>query len=306
MPGVLTGLIPACHTPFNRAGHLDLSVVPRQAELFRESGLSAVFVGGTTGEWSSLTREERMALCDRWTEAAGTDLKVAVHVGHNCQAEAVALASHARESGAAAVAAVSPSYFRPVTVSDLIDFLVPIAAAADPLPFYYYQIPSMTGVRLPASLLLFEGRGRIPNLRGLKFSHDDLVDLQHCVRADDGGCDVLFGFDECLLAGLVLGVRGAVGCGYNFAAGHFQALMRAFTRGDLDEARARQVEAAALVQLLGKYGFLAASKAVMGLIGVECGPVRPPLRNLTGEEREWLAVELRSFELFARPLGRAE
>ena len=46
MPGVLTGLIPACHTPFDRGGHLDLSVVPRQAELFRESGMSAVFVAG--------------------------------------------------------------------------------------------------------------------------------------------------------------------------------------------------------------------------------------------------------------------
>ena len=99
MSGVLTGLIPACHTPFNRAGHLDLSAVPRQADLFRESGIKSVFVAGTTGEWSSLTRDERMALCDRWTEVAGDELKVAVHVGHNCQAEAVALASHARESG---------------------------------------------------------------------------------------------------------------------------------------------------------------------------------------------------------------
>ena len=121
MPGILTGLIPACHTPFNRAGHLDLSVVPRQAEVFRETGMSGVFVAGTTGEFSSMTRDERMALCDRWTEVAGDGLKVAVHVGHNCQAEAIALASHARESGAAAVAAVAPSYIKPATVADLVE-----------------------------------------------------------------------------------------------------------------------------------------------------------------------------------------
>jgi N-acetylneuraminate lyase len=306
MHGVLTGLIPACHTPFNRAGHLDLSVVPRQADLFRESGLASVFVAGTTGEWSSLTREERMALCDRWTEVAGGDLKVAVHVGHHCQAEAIALASHARESGAVAVAAVAPSYFKPASVSDLVEFLIPIAAAADPLPFYYYEIPSMTGVRLPTSRLVQEGRSRIPTFRGLKFSHDDLVDLQHCIQANGGDFDVLFGFDECLLAGLVLGIRGGVGATYNLAAGHYQRLMRAFDRGDLDEARARQVEAATLVQVLGKYGFLAASKVVMGLIGVECGPVRPPLRNLTPEEVASLARDLEAFDLFSRPLGRAE
>jgi N-acetylneuraminate lyase len=306
MPGVLTGLIPACHTPFNRAGHLDLSVVPRQAELFRESGSASVLVAGTTGEWSSLTREERMALCDRWTEVAGADLKIAVHVGHNCQAEAIALASHARESGAAAVAAVAPNYFKPASVSDLVDFLVPIAAAADPLPFYYYEIPSMTGVRLGASRLLSEGRSRIPNFGGVKFSHDDLVDLQHCVHANGGAFDVLFGFDEFLLAGLALGVSGAVGCTYNFAAGHYQRLMRAFARGDLDEARAGQVQAATMIQILGRYGFLAASKAVMGLIGVDCGPVRPPLRTLTGEERMRLSEELRSFDGFSRPLCRSE
>jgi N-acetylneuraminate lyase len=306
MTGVLTGLIPACHTPFNRAGQLDLSVVPRQAELFRESGVSSVFVAGTTGEWSSLTREERMALCDRWTEVAGDDLGIAVHVGHNCQAEGIALATHARESGAAAVAAVAPSYFKPATVTDLVDFLAPIAAAAAPLPFYYYEIPGMTGVNLRASHLLHEGRARIPNLGGVKFSHDDLVDLQHCVQANEGGFDVLFGFDEFLLAGLALGVGGAVGCTYNFAAGHYRGLMRAFARGDLDEARARQIEAATMIQSLGKYGFLAATKAVMGLIGVDCGPVRPPLHNLSGQERASLAKELQAFDLFSRPLSRAE
>jgi N-acetylneuraminate lyase len=304
MPGALSGLIPACHSPFDRSGGLELSVVPRQAELFRESGLTAVFVAGTTGEWSSLTCHERMALCDRWTETAGSDLNVAVHVGHNCRAEAVALASHARESGAAAVAAVAPSYLKPASVSDLVEFLIPIAAVADPLPFYYYEIPGMTGVRLSTSELLHEARFRIPNLRGLKFSHYDLVELQECVNGDGGAFDVLFGQDEFLLAGLALGVRGAVGCTYNFAGRHYQRLIRSFAAGELDSARARQFQAARLVQILGKYGFMAAAKAVMGLIGVDCGPVRPPLRNLTNEELIGLAADLGRLEVFDRPIGR--
>jgi N-acetylneuraminate lyase len=306
MPAALSGLIPACHTPFDRGGNLELSVVSRQAELFRESGMTAVFIAGTTGEWSSLTSRERMALCDRWTEAAGSDLKVAVHVGHNAQAEAVALAAHARESGAAAVAAVAPSYFKPASVSDLVDFLIPIAAAADPLPFYYYEIPGMTGVRLSTSQLLHEARFRIPNLRGLKFSFSDLVELQECVNGDGGALDVLFGQDEFLLAGLALGVRGAVGSTYNFAGRHYQRLMRSFTAGELDAARARQFQAARLVQVLGKYGFMAASKAVMGLIGVDCGPVRPPLRNLTHEELTAMAAELGRLEMFDRPIRHPE
>ncbi len=304
MPRVLTGLIPACHTPFNRAGHLDLSVVPRQAELFRESGTTAVFVAGTTGEWSSLTRDERMALCDRWTEVAGDELRIAVHVGHNCQADAIALASHARESGAAAVAAVAPSYLKPATVADLVAFMEPIAAAASPLPFYYYEIPGMTNVRLSASSFLQLAGRRIPNLRGLKFSHNDLVELQECIAADPANLEVFFGFDEFLLAGLVLGVDGAVGSTYNFAARHYGRLMRAIAAGEMDAARGGQVQAERMIQVLNKHGFLAASKAVMGFIGVDCGPVRPPLRNLTSDELAGLARELERFEVFDRPLKR--
>ena len=159
-----------------------------------------------------------------------------MHVGHNSQAEAIGLAAHARQAGVAAVAAMAPSFFKPATIDDLIEFLLPIAAEAEPLPFYYYHIPGMSGVRLPMAGFLHEARFRMPNLRGLKFSHDDLVDLQGCVAADNGTFEILFGCDETLLAGVCLGVRGAVGCTYNFAAGHYQHMIRAFDAGDVAAA----------------------------------------------------------------------
>jgi N-acetylneuraminate lyase len=305
MPGILTGLIPACHTPFDQTGGLNLRVVEQQAALFRESGLRSVFVGGTTGEFASLTIEERKALCERWVAVAGDSLLVALHVGSNCQADSIALAAHARQAGVTAVAAVAPSYFKPATVPDLVEFLAPIAAAAAPLPFYYYHIPCMTNVRLPVAELLRDARGRIPNLRGLKFSHDDLVDLQGCITADGGAHDVLFGFDEALLAGLGFGVAGAVGGTYNFAAPLYQRLMRAFEKGDLATARMAQFRATEMVKILAAVGFTAASKAVMAFVGVDCGPVRPPLHNLTPEQLGTLYDKLSQIEAFARPLKRS-
>jgi N-acetylneuraminate lyase len=302
MAQILSGLIPACHTPFHPDGRLNLSVVERQAALYREVGLRGVFVAGTTGEFASLTVDERKALCERWVDTAGDSLRVAVHVGHNCQAEAVALAAHARQTGASAIAAMAPSFFKPATVDELINFCLPIAAQAEPLPFYYYHIPSMSGVRLPMADFLHEARFRIPNLRGLKFSHDDLVDLQGCLAADNGAFEVLFGFDEILLPGVCLGVRGAVGCTYNFAAGHYQRMLRAFDTGDLAAARVCQRQAAEMIRVLYDHGFMAAAKAVMGLIDVDCGPVRPPLRNLTRPELDSLASKLAELDLWSRPL----
>jgi N-acetylneuraminate lyase len=271
-----------------------LAAVEEQAGLFREAGLRGVFVAGTTGEYASLCVDERKQLCDRWVEVAGDSMKVAIHVGHNCQADAIALAAHARQAGASAVAAMAPCFFKPARVGDLIEFLLPIAAEAEPLPFYYYHIPGMTGVRLPMPEFLREAHFRMPNLKGLKYSHDDLVGLQGCLACDRGVFDVLFGCDEALLAGLALGVRAAVGSTYNFAAPLYQGLLRAFRDGDLETARSAQAQSAEMVQVLGEFGFIAATKALMGLIGVDCGPVRPPLSSLSREEARALAETIKA------------
>jgi N-acetylneuraminate lyase len=157
---------------------------------------------------------------------------------------------------------------------------------------------------LPARL--YEARFRIPNLRGLKFSHDDLVELQGCVAMGDGAFDILFGFDESLLAGLCLGACWGVGSTYNFADPHYLRLLRAFQDGDLAAARNAQFQATEMVKTLASLRFHAASKAVMAMIGVDCGPVRSSLRYLSSTQLAALADKLSSFDVFARPLRRSE
>src|SRR5687767_10773418 len=110
-----TGLIPAAYTPFAPDGALDLGPVADLAALFAGQRLPAAFVCGTTGESHSLTVAERKAVAERWRAVAPAGLDVIVHVGHNCQRDAADLAAHARDIGAAAVAALAPSYFRPAS-----------------------------------------------------------------------------------------------------------------------------------------------------------------------------------------------
>ena len=169
MPGPLSGLIPACHTPFHRDGSLNLDIISKQADLLRESDARSIFIGGTTGEWSALTLDERLKLTQRWVEVAGKSIQVAVHVGDNCLANAITLAEHSRETGAVAVALTTPSYFKPSGIDDLIEFCAPVAAAAAPLPFYFYDIPGMTGSRLPMGEFFKKAKHKIPTLQGLKF-----------------------------------------------------------------------------------------------------------------------------------------
>src|SRR6185436_15310958 len=144
LPFPIQGLCAATHTPFSAQGALHLDAVNAQAAHLLRQNIRFVFIGGTTGESHSLTVDERRALASRWTDVArGTDLKVIVHVGSNCVADSCALARHAEEVGATAIAALAPSYFKPRDVDALTACCAEISGAAPQTPFYYYDIPSM-------------------------------------------------------------------------------------------------------------------------------------------------------------------
>lgn len=294
----LTGLIAPPPTPMEADGALNLETVEAQAAALVEDGVAGAFVCGTTGESASLTVAERMEVAERWASVAAPDFAVIVQVGHDCLADCRLLAQHAERIGARAIGCLPPHFFKPASIADLIAFCVEVAAAAPELPFYYYHIPAMTGVTFPVADVLAAGAEQIPTLAGAKFTHEDLMDFGRCVELDGGRFNMLFGRDEMLLAGLALGARGAVGTTYNCAAPLYGRIMRAFEAGDLTAARAEQAHARDLVTALRRFGIIAATKAVMAMNGIDCGPVRPPLRDLTAEERGALRAELERIGFF--------
>jgi N-acetylneuraminate lyase len=295
----LHGLVAAAHTPFDTRGELHLAIVERQAAHFLRCGVQTVFIGGSTGESHSLTLEERRALALRWSEVArGTALRVVIHVGSNCLADARALAEQAQSLGAMAIAALAPSYFKPPSLAALIECCRDVAGAAPALPFYFYDIPTMTGVRFSMPEFLAAAPERVPTLAGIKFTNADLLAYQRCLRASEERFDVPWGVDEYLLAALALGAQGAVGSSYNFAAPLYHRLMAAFTAGDLDAARAEQFRSVQLIELLASFGYMAAAKAVMGLLGVEVGPARLPHANLSAEQHAQLHSGLERLGFF--------
>jgi N-acetylneuraminate lyase len=295
----LRGLVAATHTPFHADGQLNLAAVEKQAEHLQRNGVKTVFIGGTTGESSSLTVEERLALAERWSSVArGTEMQVVVHVGANCLADARALAAQAQAVKASAIAALSPSYFKPRSVDTLIECCREIASAAPGLPFYFYDIPGFTGVHLSMPEFLKTAPARVPTLAGLKFTNPDLIAYQTCLRVEPGKFDLAWGLDECLLAALAVGAVGAVGSTYNFAAPIYQRLIDAFGRGDMTAARVEQQRSLQLIDVLAGVGFMGAAKALMSMLGVEVGPARLPNTNLTAEQKKLLKSSLEQLGFF--------
>ena len=297
--GHLEGLIAAAHTALYADGGLNLNAIERQLGSLLASGASGVFLCGTTGESLSLTTEERQQLAERWQTLAGDRLPVIVHVGDTSLPRCQALAQHAQEIGTHAIACMAPSFFKPAGMEDLVSFCGEVASAAHRLPFYYYHTPEMTGVDLPMTEFLAMAARRIPNLAGVKFTSSDLGDLQGCLLLENGRFDVLLGIDDLLLEGLVLGIRGAVGANYNIAAPLYRLIVDAYERGDIEAARDLKARAVELEAILCRYSWLPASKAVMKMVGVDCGPVRLPLRSLTSSEYDQLFLELLHFGFFS-------
>lgn len=299
MNSKLHGLVAATHTPFATDGSLNLSIVERQAEFIASVGVATVFVGGSTGESASLALQERLELTERWSEVLkGTSTKLVVHVGTNCLNDACDLARSAQTHGAAAIAALSPSYFKPRSLDDLVECCALIASSAPALPFYFYDIPALTGVSFSMPDFLHVASTRIPSLAGIKYTNSDLMAYRFCLDVQDGRYDIPWGVDEALLAALAVGATGAVGSSYNFAAPVYQRLIRAFEAGDLASARLEQRRSIELIRLLARYGYMAAAKATMGFIGVEVGEPRLPSSRLATGQASKLRGDLESIGYF--------
>lgn len=290
----LTGLFAAPFTAFDGQGELNLGIIDDQYSALSGNGVSGAIVCGTTGESSSLTNAERMSALEKWCASArGNDkFSIIAHVGHTSIKDSVELTRHAADAGANVIASLPPYYFKPDTVNDLLDFFAEIAAAAPELPFYYYHMPSMTGVDFDVYDILTALGGKIPNFAGVKFTYEDLYDLARSMEIENGRYDILCGRDEILLSCLALGSKGAVGSTYNYIAPVYTKLIAAFEAGDLATARQLQKVSRDVIAVMVKHGGMAAAKQIMKLVGIDCGNARTPLSKISAEVSESMARDL--------------
>ncbi|MED6279824.1 hypothetical protein CHARACLAT_004695 [Characodon lateralis] len=296
--GKVTGLLAATFTPFTAQGEVNLSVIgPYVDYLTEKQGIKGIFVNGTTGESMSLSVAERKLLAEEWCQRAkGRMDNVIVHAGCMSLKDSQDLARHAADIGADGIAVISPSFFKPRTAESLRKFLQEVASAAPTLPFYYYQIPSLTGVNVPVRDVIEDIEKLIPSFRGVKFSGSDLLDLGQCVTYSQPRWSILYGVDEQLLAGLAMGANGAVGSTYNYIGRYVNQLISAFETGDLVRARTIQFKIQELLGYAIKLGFdIGVNKQLMAKVsGLFLGPPRLPVMPCSPAHAQLIAQKYHS------------
>lgn len=289
------GLISAPVTPFNKDSSVNYEAVSTYCEALHRNGVAGAFVNGTTGEGVSCTVEERLKLAEKWVETAPSNFKIIVHIGHTSVYEAIKLAKHAQDIGAFGVASIAPFFFKPGSVAKLVEHLALEAAACPELPYYFYHIPSLSGVNFPVINVLKEADGKIPNFHGIKYTFENLADTLECVKFKDGKYDILFGRDEMFMAGYLTGMKGAVGSTYNLAPKIYLDIMKACDEGKIEEAKALQMKSIEIINELGANGaFFAALKASLEHLGIKVGEPRSPLPRLSEQQKTSLLNNLKS------------
>lgn len=293
-------LVAATFTPFTPEGEVNLSQIgPYIDYLEKKQGVKSLFVNGTTGESLSLSVAERKMLAKEWCEKGKDKMEVIVHVGCMSLKDSQELAKHAAEIKADAIAVMAPFFLKPKTAEPLKLYLQEVHLAAPNLPFYYYHIPSLTGIEVPARDVIEGIKELIPTFSGVKFTGTNLMDFGQCVSHSLPQWSCLFGVDEVLLAGLAMGADGAVGSTYNYLGCHINKLIAAFEKHDLDQARKIQFKMQELLRFAALGGFdLGVNKKLMtDLSHLPLGPPRLPVMSCPSRRAQ--DIKDKYFELFS-------
>ncbi|MCK3683210.1 dihydrodipicolinate synthase family protein [Maribellus sp. YY47] len=293
------GLIAAPFTPMDNKGEVVYGKIPDYVGLLEKNKVVGAFVNGSTGEGVSLSQKEKMQITEEWVKAASgkKELKIINLIGGTSYKECIENAKHSEECGVDAIAMLAPYYFKPGSGGQLAEYCAKVAEAVPDVPFYFYHIPVLSGCFVPMYDFLQEASGMIPNLAGIKYTHEDFMDFLSCIHFADGKYDMLWGRDENLLSALVLGARGGVGSTYNYAAPLYYQLIDAFDNGDLAKARKLQQQSIDMIRLLGKYGGIATGKAYMRYIGFECGEFRLPIKNMSSEAYQKFEKDVQGLQI---------
>ncbi len=288
----LKNLITATYAPMHQDGSLNPSIIKEYSRYLIRNKVAGVFMNGSTGDFVSLSTEERKEITMAWSQNKSSDLYLIDHVGSTSLKVAKELATFASDK-VDAIAVLAPFYFRLNSIEKLVEYCKEVAACAPNLPFYYYHIPVLSGANLNPLDFLRVASKEIPNFAGMKFTDTNLIDYMHCKTFENGKYNILFGFDEAFLYSLPIGEDCWVGSTYNHLAPLYYKIKELFEAGKMAEATQLQTKAIRFVEILNQHGgFNGVAKGFMKTLGIDCGPSRFPHTTLSDDAYEDIKKEL--------------
>ncbi|XP_076268738.1 N-acetylneuraminate lyase-like isoform X2 [Rhynchophorus ferrugineus] len=270
-------------TIFNPDFSINVEKIPSYANYLLDSGIHGVLIGATSGEGTSLSVQERKNITEAWANAVkSTHQHLMVQVGGAPFPDVLELARHAESMGADSILTMPELYFKPKKTQELINYLKFISAAAPRTPLLYYHNPGHTSVNIDMAEMLEMASGQIPNLKGIKYTSNDLAGGYAALQAVNGRYTVFIGGDYLIEPAFALGFDSAIATSMNVLPRYSIEMLQSVKESNLEKAKSLQQNLTRFVDTLKKYGSkVSGMKLAMNLFTpINVGLARPPLQNV--------------------------
>ncbi|KAI0839929.1 hypothetical protein F5Y06DRAFT_18565 [Hypoxylon sp. FL0890] len=278
-PKALGGVMVALVTPFKDSSKsVDTDALDKHINRLIDAGVHGLVPGGSTGEFTALSTEERKVLVEQTVRSAAGRATVVAGVGDLSTARTAELAAHAAEVGADALMVVPPFYDAP-NLAQLREYLKDISTAANGLPIVYYNIPSASGVTLSPDEIVGLADVGVHYMKDTSGNGPALTELLFSKAHQAVTC--FNGWDTLTFYGLAAGAKGSIWGATNIIPELSMQLWTALAeKGDLAQGRELWTKIFPICKFLESHNYASAVKTGMELRGWSTGGLRKPFSLL--------------------------
>ena len=289
---IFTGAGVAIVTPFNSDETINYNKLDELLDYHCTHGTDAIIICGTTGESATMTEEEHMQCVKFAIDRVKGRIPVIAGTGSNCTRTAIDMSKEAADYGADGLLLVTP-YYNKATQAGLIGHYTAVAKEAK-APIIMYSVASRTGCNIePATVA--ELVKNVDNIVAVKEASGNISQVAKIMALTDGNIDLYSGNDDQIVPMLSLGAKGVISVLSNVTPQETHDICEKFFNGDVKGSAALQLKALPLIeQLFCEVNPIPVKKA-MQLMGVECGPLRMPLTEISKEHEQALAKAMKDF-----------
>lgn len=294
MSEIFRGAGVAIVTPMKDNGDVNYEKLEELVEFHVKNNTDAIIICGTTGESPTLSMEEHRKCIAETVRFAKGRIPVVAGTGSNSTATAIQLSQEAEEDGADALLVVTP-YYNKATQNGLIKHYSAIADSTK-LPIIVYNIPGRTGTTVQPETMatLFKEK---ENIVGQKEATGNFALASKTMYLTDGKLQLFSGEDGLVVPLMSIGAIGVISVISNIAPQQTHDMCQAFFEGDLDKALDIQMKSLPLVDALFSEVNPIPVKKAMNLMGMNVGPLRAPLYEMTEENTAVLKAAMQEYGL---------
>ncbi|MDD6326628.1 MAG: 4-hydroxy-tetrahydrodipicolinate synthase [Lachnospiraceae bacterium] len=247
-------------------------------------GTDAIIICGTTGEASTLTHEEHLAVIKYAVEKVNHRIPVIAGTGSNATDTAIYLSTEAEKYGADALLLVTP-YYNKATQKGLKLHFSKIAESVK-IPIILYNVPSRTGCNLQPETIVWLAE-HVENIVGVKEASGNISQVAKLMSLADGKLELYSGNDDQIVPIMALGGSGVISVLSNVAPELAHDIATTYLEGDVKKSCELQLQAIDLIDALFCEVNPIPVKTALNLLGKEVGPLRAPLCTMeeANEER---------------------